>query len=324
MRTLARWAAALFGVIGIAAAAQGLPNKTLSLIVPYPAGGPSDYVARKIQPDAAARLGQTMIIENIGGANGSIALSRMLNAPPDGSMMVLGTPMELVLAPLAMSAVKFKSEDFRLVAQLVTTNLVLLTRPTLGAKNVDELVAMARKATDKPMTYGSVGLGSAYHVAGEKFAQLTGTQFTHVPYKGSAQLITDLVGGQIDFAFIVLAGSVPAMIQDGKVKALGITAKTPHPLFKDLPPLAAMPALAPLEFDLWAGVQVPRNTPDDVVARLNKAFYEALQDPETRKAFEATGNAVVSPRSPAELDTLYVAEVERYRALAKSINLQPQ
>lgn len=325
VRFIRHCAAVLAATLTVAtASAQGFPAKTLTMVVPYPAGGPSDFVARKVQPDAAAKLGQTMIIENIGGAGGSIGLAKLLNTAADGHIMVLGSPMELVLAPLAITSVKFKPEDFRLVAQLLSTNMVLLTRPTLDVKNVDELIALARKSADRPMTYGSVGPGSLYHLVGEKFAQISGAKFIHVPYKGGAPLVGDLLGGQIDFVFMPLAGSVPAMIQDGKVKALGITSKTPHPLFKQLTPLAASPALAGLEFDLWAGVQVAKGTPDDVVARLNKAFYDALQNPEVRKSLESTGNVVLSPKSPAELASIYAAETERYRSIAKSINLQPQ
>ena len=142
------------------ALAQTYPAKTINLIVPYPAGGPSDFFARKVQPDAAAKLGQIMIIENIGGAGGSIGLSKLVNAPADGYTLSLGSPMELVLAPMAIQGVKYKSEDFKLVAQFATTNTVLAVRNTLNVKTVDELLALARKSTNKPLSYGSVGPGS--------------------------------------------------------------------------------------------------------------------------------------------------------------------
>lgn len=304
--------------------AQGFPSKTMSLIVPYPAGGPSDFVARKLQPEAAAKLGQTMIIENIGGAGGAIGLAKLANAPADGHTLALGTPMELVLAPLAIQGVKYKPEDFRLVAQLVNTNTILAVRPTLNVKTVDELVALARKNPNQPMSYGSVGPGSLYHLIGEKFAQLTKAPLLHVPYKGVAPLMADLMGGQIDMAFLPMAGSIPQTIIDGKLKGLGVTAKTPHALYKQFPALAAMPGLEGMEFDLWAGIQVHRSTPDDVVASLNKAIYAALDNPDIRKAFEASGNVVLSAQPPAELAKTYNAEIERYRSIARSINLQPQ
>ena len=152
---------AMLSVATVALAqAQSYPSKPISLIVPYPAGGPSDFFARKVQPEAAAKLGQTMIIENIGGAGGSIGLSKVINAPADGYMLTLASPMELVLAPMAIQGVKYKPEDFRMVAQFATTNTILAVRNSLNVKTVDELLAVARKSADKPLSYGSVGPGS--------------------------------------------------------------------------------------------------------------------------------------------------------------------
>jgi len=307
-----------------AAVAQTYPAKPISLIVPYPAGGPSDFFARRVQPEAAAKLGQTMIIENIGGAGGSIGLSKLVNSPADGYTLSLGSPMELVLAPMAIQGVKYKSEDFKLVAQFATTTTILAVRHTLNVKTVDDLIALARKNADKPLSYGSVGPGSLYHLIGEKFSQVTKTQMLHVPYKGIAPLLNDLMGGQIDMAFLPMAGSIPQTLMDGKIQGLAVTAKAPHALFKQFPAMAAMKSLEAMEFDIWAGVQVHRNTPDAVVNTLNKAFYAAAEVPETRKALEASGNIVLSSRTPAELARVYQGEIERYRAIAKSINLQAQ
>ncbi len=320
----------LFGGLLVAASAfcpawaQTYPAKTISLIVPYPAGGPSDFFARKLQPDAAAKLGQTMIIENIGGAGGAIGLSKLVNAPADGYTLSLGSPMELVLAPMAIQGVKYKSEDFKLVAQFATTNTILAVRNSLNVKTVDELLALARKSTDKPLSYGSVGPGSLYHLIGEKFSQITKIQMLHVPYKGIAPLLSDLMGGQIDMAFLPMAGSIPATLLDGKIQGLAVTSKTPHALFKQFPAMAAMKGMEAMDFDIWAGVQVHKNTPDTVVNTLNKAFYAAAEVPETRKALEGSGNVLLPSRTPAELARVYQSEIERYRAIAKSINLQPQ
>lgn len=304
--------------------AQNYPTKPISLVVPYPAGGPSDFFARKVQPDATQRLGQPMIIENIGGAGGAIGMSKLINTPADGYTLSAGSPMELVLAPMAIQGVKYKPEDFKLVAQFTTTSTILAVRNSLNIKTVDELLAYARKNPDKPLSYGSVGPGSLYHLIGEKFSQLTRLQMLHVPYKGIAPLLTDLMGGQIDMAFLPLGGSIPQTILDGKIQGVAVTAKTPHPLFKQFPPMAAMKGLEAMDFDIWAGIQVHKNTPDHVVSALNKAFYAAVEVPETRKAFEANGNVVLASRSPAELARIYQGEIERYRAIAKSINLQPQ
>jgi len=320
----------LFGGLLLAASALGsawaqtYPSKTISLIVPYPAGGPSDFFARKLQPDAAAKLGQTMVIENVGGAGGAIGMAKLVNAPADGYTLSLGSPMELVLAPMAIQGVKYKSEDFKLVAQFATTNTILAVRNSLNVKTVDELLALARKNPAQPLSYGSVGPGSLYHLIGEKFSQLTKVEMLHVPYKGIAPLLTDLMGGQIDMAFLPMAGSIPQTLIDGKVQGLAVTSKTPHPLFKQFPAMAAMKGLEGMDFDIWAGVQVHKNTPDSVINQLNKAFYASAEAPETRKALEASGNVVLPTRTPTELARVYQAEIDRYRAIAKSINLQPQ
>ena len=316
--------ASAIGLTLISAQAQNYPSKAISLIVPYPAGGPSDFFARKLQPDAAAKLGQTMIVENIGGAGGSIGLSKLVNSPADGYLLALGSPMELVLAPMAIQGVKYKPEDFKLVAQFASTTTVLAVRNSLNIKTVDELLALARKNTGTPLSYGSVGPGSLYHLIGEKFSQLTKVDMLHVPYKGIAPLLTDLMGGQIDMAFLPLAGSIPQTLSDGKIQGLAVTAKTPHPLFKQFPAMASVKGLEAMDFDIWAGVQVHKNTPDTVINVLNKAFYAAAEAPETRKAFEGSGNAVLAARTPAELSRIYNAEIERYRGIARSINLQPQ
>ena len=316
--------ASAIGLTLISAQAQNYPSKAISLIVPYPAGGPSDFFARKLQPDAAAKLGQTMIVENIGGAGGSIGLSKLVNSPADGYLLALGSPMELVLAPMAIQGVKYKPEDFKLVAQFASTTTVLAVRNSLNIKTVDELLALARKNTGTPLSYGSVGPGSLYHLIGEKFSQLTKVDMLHVPYKGIAPLLTDLMGGQIDMAFLPLAGSIPQTLSDGKIQGLAVTAKTPHPLFKQFPAMASVKGLEAMDFDIWAGVQVHKNTPDAVINVLNKAFYAAAEAPETRKALEGSGNAVLAARTPAELSRIYNAEIERYRGIARSINLQPQ
>ena len=305
--------------------ANNYPAKPISLIVPYPAGGPSDFFARKVQPDAATQLGQQpIIIENLGGAGGSIGMSKLITAPADGYTVSLGSPMELVLAPMAIQGVKDKPEDFRLVAQFATTTTILAVRNSLNIKTVDELLAYARRNADKPLTYGSVGPGSLYHLIGEKFSQLTKVQTLHVPYRGIAPLLNDLMGGQIDMAFLPMAGSIPATLMDGKIQGLAVTAKTPHPLFRQFPAMAAMRGLEAMEFDIWAGIQVLRNTPDNIVNALNKAFYASAEMPETRKALEGSGNVVLPARTPAELARVYQSEIERYRAIARSINLQPQ
>lgn len=317
-------ASLLLGLSALAAAAQNFPSHLMTMVVPYPAGGPSDFLARQVQPELVRLLGQQMIVDNVGGVGGAMGMQKVLAAPADGHTMTLASPMELVLAPLSLSAVKFKPEEMRLAGVLVNTSMVLLGRKDLPASTVDELVEQARKPGAKELSYGSVGPGSLYHLVAERFTQQTGVKMLHVPYKGAAPLLTDLMGGQIDLVFMPLSGGVPALIKDGKVKAYGVASRQPHPLFPQLPTLTASKALENFEFDLWASISVPRATPEAVVERLNKTIYEALSQPELRKAYESTGNQVGKPMNPAELNRFYTAEIARYQAIAKSINLQAQ
>ena len=319
--------AAVLATLCLAAAsavAQGWPTKPVTLVVPWPAGGPSDFVARQVQNDVVKALGQPLVVENVGGVGGALGVQKMLNGS-DGHTVLLGSPLELIIPPLTIATVKYKPGDLRMVAQLVKAPLVLLARKDLPANNVDELMALAAKQRgQRPLALANTGPGSMFHLVGEKFAQQSGIELLHVPYKGSAPAMGDLMGGQVDLMFTIFAGPVPATIADGKLKVIGLATAQPLPRFPQIPALAAHPKLAGFEFDSWAGIQVPRQTPEDVAQRLNKALYEAMQNPATRQAFESAGNQVVAPMSLAELERVYQAEITRYQSIAKSMNLQAQ
>lgn len=314
----------LLGATALHAGAQEWPAKPVTMVVPWPAGGPSDFVARKLQPDMSKALGQPIVIDNVGGAGGAIGVQKNLNAAPDGYTMTLGSPLELIVAPLTLAAVKYKSDDLKVVAQIVKAPLVLIARKDLPANTVDELIALATRQGTQPLSIGNGGNGSLFHLAAERFSQLTGTKFVHVPYKGATPMMTDLMGGQVDMAITIWAGSLPGTVAEGKVKVIGLASRAPLARFPQIPALAAHPRLAGFEFDSWAGVAVPRKTPDALANRINTAVYNALQNPDTRAAFEATGNQIVSPTSVADLDRVYREEIARYQAIARSINFEPQ
>lgn len=328
-RTLSASMAATFTVtltasFAGAAHAQGFPSKPMTMVVPYPAGGPSDFVARQMQPELAKSLGQTLVVDNVGGVAGAIGVQKMLSAPADGHTFTLGSPLELIIAPLTLSAVKYTPDDIKMVAQIVKAPLVPLARKDFPANTVEELVALATRPGAKQFSMANVGMGSLFHLAAERLTQISGAKFVHVPYRGGAQIMTDLMGGQVDMGFGTFAGPIPGMVAEGKLKALGLTTRAPLARFANIPAIAANPKFAELEFDSWAGIQVPKNTPDEASARLNRAVHEALRNPDIRKAFEASGNTVSSPMNVADTDRLFKAEVVRYQAIAKSINLQPQ
>lgn len=318
------WLLATLLSAGQIAVAQTYPARPITMVVPYPAGGPSDFVARQMQTELGKALGQPVVVDNLGGVAGALGVQKMLNAPADGHTVTLGSPLELIITPLTVAAVKYSPADIRMVGQIVRAPMVLLARKDLPASTVEELLALARKPGSPPLSMANTGMGSMFHLVGEKFAQQTGIGLIHVPYKGGAPIMADMMGGQIDLSFAIFAGPVPGMVAEGKLKAIGLTTRERLPAFPNLTPLASLPQLPGFEFNSWAGVQVPRNTPEAVSNRLNKAIYDALQNPDIRKAFEAAGNTVVPPTSLAELERLFRAEVERYQSVARSINLQPQ
>ncbi|MEJ8811134.1 tripartite tricarboxylate transporter substrate binding protein [Variovorax ureilyticus] len=304
--------------------AQAYPTKTVNLMVPYPAGGPSDAAARIFTTPLGKELGQPVIVENLGGAAGAIAAQKVLSAPADGYYLFQGSPNEVILAPLANAAVKLKAEDFRLVHPMTDAVMVFVARKDLPANSVDELIALARKSKDKPLTYGSVGVGSLYHLIMEDVQHRTGTQMIHAPYKGNAPLLTDIGGGQVDFAVLVYSAAMGAMADQGRLKVIGQLGGQRSELLKDVPTVSEGKELKDFSYKIWSGFMVPKNTPEDVVQRLHKAIGATLKDPAVRSQL-AVQTQLASPQmSLAEAAKFYETEIARYRAIAKSINLQPQ
>jgi tripartite-type tricarboxylate transporter receptor subunit TctC len=304
--------------------AQTYPTKTVNLMVPYPAGGPSDAAARIFTAPLGKELGQPVIVENLGGAAGAIAAQKVLSAPADGYYLFQGSPNEVILAPLANAAVKLKAEDFRLVHPVTDAVMVFVARKDLPANSVDELIALARKSKDKPLTYGSVGVGSLYHLIMEDVQHRTGTQMTHAPYKGNAPLLTDIGGGQVDFAVLVYSAAMGAMADQGRLKVLGQLGAQRSELLKDVPTVSEGKELKDFSYKIWSGFMVPKNTPEDVVQRLHKAIGATLKDPSVRSQLAVQTQLASPAMSLAEAAKFYEAETARYRAIAKTINLQPQ
>lgn len=307
-----------------AAFSQNYPSKPVSLMVPYPAGGPSDAAARIFTAPLGKELGQQVIVDNLGGVSGALAAQKVLAAPADGYYLFQGSPNEVILAPLANAAVKLKAEDFRLVHPVTDAVMVVVARKDLPANNIDELIALARKSADKPLTYGSVGIGSLYHLILEDVQKRTGIQLIHAPYKGNAPLLTDIGGGQVDFAVLVYSAGMGAMADQGRLKVIGQLGAQRSELLKNVPTVSEGKELKDFAFQIWSGFMVPKNTPEEVVQRLHKAIGATLKDPGVRAQLAAQTQLAAPPMSLAEAAKFYEAETARYRAIAKSINLQPQ
>ena len=215
--------------------AQAWPAKPVNLMVPYPAGGPSDAIARIFFNPLGKELGQQVLVENLGGVSGALAAQKVLSAPADGYFVFQGSPNEVILSPLANAAVKLKTEDFRLVHPVADAVMVFVTRKDLGVNSIDELIALARKSADKPLTYGSVGVGSLYHLILENVQAQTGVKLAHVPYKGNAPLLQDIGGGQVDFAVLVCSAAMGALADQGRMKVIGQLGAQRSELLKQVP-----------------------------------------------------------------------------------------
>ena len=307
-----------------AALAQSWPAKPVNLMVPYPAGGPSDAIARIFFNPLGKELGQQVLVENLGGVSGALAAQKVLTAPADGYYLFQGSPNEVILSPLANAAVKLKTEDFRLVQPVADAVMVFVTRKDLPANNVDELIALARKSADKPLSYGSVGIGSLYHLILENVQATTGIKLDHVPYKGNAPLLQDIAGGQVDFAVLVYSAAMGALADQGRLKVIGQLGAQRSELLKNVPTASEGQALKNFSYKIWTGYMVPKSTPEDVVLRLHAAIGKTLQDPAVRAQLAAQTQVAAAPMTLAESSRFFDAETARYRAIAKQINLQPQ
>jgi tripartite-type tricarboxylate transporter receptor subunit TctC len=306
--------------------AQAFPAKPVTLMVPYPAGGVSDVIARTLNTTLAKHLGQPVIVENLGGASGGIAAQKVLNSPADGYMIFQGSPNELILAPMANAAIKYKPEDFRLVQMITINPLVMFARKDFPADNPAQFLAFAKQAAadKKPVTYASVGPGSMYHLLGEHLSKITGIEMTHVPYKGGAPALQDMMSGQVDIFLSVYNKSMVQMVEEGKLKAPAVLSGDRQEAFKNAQPLHDNPALKGFVFDTWAGFFVHKDTPEAVVQTLHKALSEVANDAAIRSALEAQAMVVPRPQPLAAMSKIYNDNTARYRAIAKAINLQPQ
>ncbi len=307
-----------------AALAQAYPTRPVNLMVPYPAGGPSDAAARIFTVPLGKELGQQVIVENLGGVSGAMAAQKVLAAPADGHYVFQGSPNEVILSPLANAAVKLKTEDFRLVHPVTDAVMVFVARKDLQADSVDELIALARRSGDKPLSYGSVGVGSLYHLILENLQQRTGTRMTHAPYKGNAPLLQDIGGGQVDFAVLVYSAAMGALAEQGRLKVIGQLGAQRSELLKNVPSVSEGKELKNFSYKIWSGFMVPRNTPEEAVQRLHRAIQASLKDPVVRSQLAAQTQLASMPMSLAESARFFEAETAQYRTIAKSINLQPQ
>ncbi|WP_064574857.1 Bug family tripartite tricarboxylate transporter substrate binding protein [Cupriavidus gilardii] len=302
------------------ARASEWPAKPITLVVGYTAGGSVDLVARTVAPELGKRLGQSVVIENLGGAGGTIGASRVVKAEADGYTLLMGSGSEVSIARLTNPAVRYDGEkDLAPITFVGTQPMVLVGKPTLPARNAGELIALAKAQPDK-LAYASSGVGTPLNLAGELIKQQGKVGITHVPYKGASAMATDLLGGQIDLAVMVLSSALPH-IQAGRVKAYGVTEAKRAAVAPDVPALAETPALKGVDMGVWFGLMAPKATPRAVVDRLNNEMQAVLAMPEVRKKLAEAG-VEVAPANPAQFAAFVKRETAKYRTIVQAAGIQ--
>lgn len=297
--------------------------KVTTIRVAYPAGGPADVATRKLQSRLGGVTGQTVIVENVPGAGGSIGANNVLNAPADGATLLAVTGNDLILAPLAMSGVKYKPESYRLLATVFPTDFTLVTNADHAFENLDALVERS-KASGKELTVGSWGYGSAPYLVGADFKLATGVPILDVPYKGAAPVVQALLSKEIDMAFVPLAASVIELIRTGKVKAIGVANLNRNPFVPTVPTLNEGKYLKNFVYSAWAGVFIPKAAPEAVARQLNKSMGEVVAAEDFQHFLRESAALPVKALTLQEADAFYVAEIEKFRQVARKIKLEPR
>ncbi|MBU3725732.1 MAG: tripartite tricarboxylate transporter substrate binding protein [Burkholderiaceae bacterium] len=305
--------------------ALAYPNGTVSLMVPYPAGGPSDVIARIFNTRLSKQLNTPVIVENIGGVSGALAAQKMLGMPANGQMLYQASPNEVILSPLANAAVKFNAEDFQLIQLISYGPLVIVARKDLPANTSDELVTLARKSSSgAALAYGSVGIGSFYHVVAEHMGQTIGAKMNHVPYKGAAPLLQDIAVGSVDFAILPHFAAIDGLVEQGRVKVIAQLGAQRAETLPKLPTVSEGKLLKNFSFTIWTGYMVKKGTPTNVISILQKAIHTTLADPQVRESLKIQSQLTAKPMSLEESEKFYNAEIAQYRKIAKAVGIERQ
>ncbi|WP_144631041.1 tripartite tricarboxylate transporter substrate binding protein [Bordetella genomosp. 13] len=294
---------------------QAYPTKPISLIVSYPAGGSVDVAARILQEPLRQALGQPIVIENKGGAGGTIGTRYVASAAPDGYTLLI-TLSSHTINPAIYASLPFDTEkDFASVSMVASAPQVLVAHPSFPAKTLQEAIAYIK--TRKEVPYGSAGTGSPSHIAGELLKLKTGLPLTHVPYRGGGPATVDVVGGQIPLLWVSLP-SVAGHIKEGRLRALAVSTEKRTPVLPDVPSVAE--TVPGFNVDSWYAMFAPAGTPPAVIARVQSAVAAAARDKAVQEAFIAQG-AVAVGGTPAELDQVVKTEIPMWKSLAKEADI---
>lgn len=304
------------------AAAETYPARPVTLIVPFAPGALNDIVARLLSNGMGASLGQPLVVENVAGADGTIATNRVVRAPPDGYTLIVGNWNTQVANRLIYSLPYDMVKDFEPVMLLPSAPMVLIARKTIPANNLGEFIAWLKANPDKA-TMGTAGVGSPPHMLALLFRQQTDTRFGMIPYRGAGPAMQDVIGGQIDATFITVAPALP-QIASGSIKVFGLTADKRMAAAPNIPTMDEA-GLRGFYFSYWSGLFAPRDTPKEIVAKIGAAAVAVMRDPTTRQKLDT--QAFVVPASdqqtPQALSALQNAEIAKWSPIIKQAGIKP-
>ena len=300
--------------------AQTYPSKPVRVVVPFPPGGPTDVVARMMAPKMTEGLKQTLVIENRAGAGGVIGTELVAKAAPDGYTLVMGTIGGLAVSMSLLASRGYDTlRDLAPITQAVNVTSILVTHPSVPAKSVKELLALARTRAGK-LNYGSSGAGTITHLSGELLKLMGGVNIVHVPYKGGAPALTAIISGEVDLTYENSLIIVPH-IKSGKVKALAVTSAKRSKLMPDLPSIAE--TLPGYGASGWYGLLAPAGTPREIVTRLNAEAVRALRAPDVAEKLSSQG-AEPAPGTPEEFTAFIRSEIDKWARVVRAANMKPE
>ena len=323
MKTLKAALLAVLAVCALAAQAQGYPTHSISLLVAFSAGGPTDTIARILAQRMGQPLGQTVVVENVTGAGGSIGVGRVVRAAPDGYLIGIGHIGTHVVNGAVYQLPYDMLKDLDPIAMVATNPQLIVSKNAVSAKDLKELLAWV-KANQEKVSIGTGGAGTPSHVSGVYFQNITGTKPQIVHYRGAAPAMQDLIAGHIDLSFDQAASALP-LVRGGKVRAYAVTSKTRLIAAPDIPSVdeAGLPGFY---MAVWHGIWAPASTPRAIVARLNAAIVESLADPAVRKRLSDLGQEI-PPReqqTPEALGAHHRAEIEKWWPLIKAAGIKAE
>lgn len=314
-------ATAVLGSLSQHASAQAaFPSRALTLVVPYTAGGASDIGARMLNTEMGRLLGQPVVVDNVAGAGGALGTQKVTRAAADGHTLLYGSLSETLLVPLINRATPYKPEDLLPVAFVGGTPAVFVVRPDFPANSLEEFIALARRNPGK-FSYASPGNGTFQHVVGEAFKARTGVFMVHIPYRGGAQILNDVIGGQIDLG-ITSAVNAAGFVAGGRLKAIGVTSAARLASMPSVQAYGETTPLKGLEMTTWGVIFAPAGTPEPVVHRLGEVVNAALMLPVNVETRKRLGAELAAPMTPAQARAFVQAEREKYEPILRGMKFE--